>query len=158
MKASGRALDRFLLDLEPVTGLRRLPQPHARREQEALPRRRPDRVAEARFVVAALEPVATAVLDVRPADRQLGGGVELLVDDRAVAHGRADDGVAAGGQSGDERVERFDSMTRFIGESVARRRPHAIGREPEPTCGFPVWASGRHRRPWSPAPLRRCER
>ena len=85
----------LLIDLEPVPALRRAPEPHARREQILLPRGRPGGVAEARVVVAALEPVAASVLDVRPAGRQLVGRFELVVDDRAVANGRPDDGVLA---------------------------------------------------------------
>ena len=68
----------------------RAPEPKAGREEELLPRVRPDGVAEARVVLAALEPVGPRLLPVGPADRQLGRALELVVDDRAVAHRRAE--------------------------------------------------------------------
>ena len=89
-------LDRLLLYLEVDAVLLRLPEPYPRREEEALPGGRADRVAEARVVVPALESVEASVLDVRPPRRQRSSGVEFFVDDRAVAHSRAHDGVTAG--------------------------------------------------------------
>ena len=65
-----RILERLLLDLEAAVAAPRPPEPDARRKQELLPRVRADRVAEARLVLAPLEPVGAGVLDVRPADRQ----------------------------------------------------------------------------------------
>ena len=50
----------------------RAPEPDAGREEKLLPGMRPDCVAEARLVVASLEPVAAGLLDVRPPDRQIG--------------------------------------------------------------------------------------
>ena len=100
------ALGRRLLDLErAVRVAARPPEPDARREQELLPRVRADRVAEARLVVAALEPVAAGLLLVRPADRQLGADVEVVVDDRPVADGRPEHAVAAVAQRADQHLE-----------------------------------------------------
>ncbi len=98
-------LERLLLDLEAVVASLRAPEPDARREQELLPRVRADRVAEARLVVAALEPVGARVLAVLPADRELGGRLEILVDDRAVPDCRPDDAEASTGQRLQEAVE-----------------------------------------------------
>ena len=80
----------LLLDDEAVVLFSRLPQPDAGRQEELLPRVRPDRVAKAGLVVAALEPVAARLLVVSPADRQVGRRLDVVVDDRAVANGRAD--------------------------------------------------------------------
>ena len=86
----------------------RPPEPHARREEEPLPRVRADGVAEARLVLAPLEPVDPAVLTVGPADRKLVGGLELVVDDRAVAHRRPEHAISAISKRTDEIVEHSD--------------------------------------------------
>ena len=132
-------LERFLLDLEAVVPALRTPEPDAGRQEELLPRVRADRVAEARLVVAALEPVAAGVLIVGPADRQIRGRVEVVVDDRAVPHGRADDAEAAAGERLQEAVEGLgldhacldvgqavlsSADVRNRGESLHRCRPH----------------------------------
>ena len=91
-KRERRRIERLLLHLEPaVPGAPRPEQLDARRKQELLPRVRADRVAEARVVVAALEAIRPGLLDVGPADGQLGRGFEIVVDDRALPHlaGRA---------------------------------------------------------------------
>ena len=73
MNASGVATSGSSRHLErAVVTAPRLPQPHARRKQELLPRVRADRIAEARVIVAALETIRAGLLDVGPADRQLG--------------------------------------------------------------------------------------
>ncbi len=80
-------------------------QPHLRRKLKALPRVRADGIAEQRLVVAAGEPVVPAVLLVGPPHRQVGGGPQLAVDDRAVGDGRADHGVPASRERSEELVE-----------------------------------------------------
>ena len=97
---------RLLGELRPaVVAAARLPHPDASGQQPALPRVRPDRVAEARLVVPTLEPVGRGVLHLRPAGRQLVGGSDLLVDDRAFAARRPDDAIAAVAEYADERVQ-----------------------------------------------------
>ena len=71
-----------------------VPQAQHRRMQKLLPRMRPDGIAEQRVVVAASEPVAPAVLLVGPTRRQVGERDDIVIDDRLIAHGRADDAIA----------------------------------------------------------------
>jgi hypothetical protein len=46
-----------------------------------------------------------AVLLIGPTDRKLRGGVDLVINDRAVTDGRSDDGVAAPRERSQQRVE-----------------------------------------------------
>ena len=74
-------------------------------QQVALPGLDADRVSEQRVVVSPPEAVGPAILLVRPADRQVGARLELVVDDRAVADGRPEQPVAAVLKSMQQRVE-----------------------------------------------------
>ena len=106
MKANGRSGGRSSTNsVLPPSSRARLPEAHARGQQPALPRVRPDRVAEQRLVVAALEPVGGRLLHVGPADGQLVGRGDLVVHDRTVADGRPDDAVATIAEDADESVE-----------------------------------------------------
>ncbi len=64
---------RLLLDRESAVAAARLPEAHARGQELALPRVRPDRVAEDGVVVAPREPVGAGRLLVRPAGGEVGG-------------------------------------------------------------------------------------
>ena len=100
-----RRVWRLLLHLEPAVSLTPRPeQLDACREQELLPGVRPDRVAEARVIVAALETIRACLLNVGPADRQLGRGFEIVVDDRALSNLGAEHAEAARGELLDERL------------------------------------------------------
>ncbi len=66
---------------------------------------RPHRVTEQRRVATTLEPVTTSLLDIGPPRRELRRATDLVVDDRAVPHRRADDLVPACTQHIDERPE-----------------------------------------------------
>ena len=68
---------------------------------------RADRVAEARLVVAALEPVDAAVLPVGPADRQVLCRLQVVVDDGAVRDDRPENTEAAIAERIDQMVERL---------------------------------------------------
>jgi hypothetical protein len=81
-----RLVERLLLDDRRAAVRPRAPEPEAGREEELLPRVRPDGVAEARVVLTALKAVGPRLLPVGPADRELSRALELVVDDRAVAH------------------------------------------------------------------------
>jgi hypothetical protein len=70
------------------------PADQSRRMQVPLPRMRSDPMAEEGSVFAPEQAVATALLLVRPADRQVRHALDLVQDDRAVAHGRTDERVA----------------------------------------------------------------
>jgi hypothetical protein len=95
-----------LVDLERAVGAApRAPDRQLRREEEALERVVADGVGEERLVVTALQAERSALLDVDPADGQVVGAGQLVVDQRLRAHGRPDDGVAAIAQRADERVE-----------------------------------------------------
>ena len=124
-----RVLERLLLDLEAVRPAVRLPEPHSRRQQELLPRVRADRVAEARLVVAALESVAAGLLDVLPADRKLRGRLELVVDDRALAHARPQHPEAASGKRNEEVVQglRGDHACLDVGQGVLLTEARSLG-------------------------------
>jgi len=69
---------------------------------------RTDGIAEARVVVPPLEAVRACLLAVGPADRELGRGAQLVVDDCSVAYGRPQNAKAASDEYGDQVVESFD--------------------------------------------------
>ena len=81
------------------------PQAQQRRVQEALPGMRADGVAEQRVVVSALQAVMAAVLLVGPAGGQVGDRLDIVIDDRVVAHGRAEHAEAVRAQAGDQGGE-----------------------------------------------------
>ena len=113
---------RLLLDLRDLAVPASAPQPHTRREQELLPRVRPDGESEARLIVARLDAVRAGVMDLGPARRKLVGRFELVVDDRPVPERRADDSVAAGPKRVDELVQPLEG-------------DHALGcRRPAHSC------------------------
>ena len=89
------------------------PEAQPRREEELLPGVRTDREAEAGLIVAAVQPVAAALGLVRPADRQVGGRLELRVDDRPVAHARPHHAVAACPQRLHESLESVEPDERI---------------------------------------------
>ncbi len=91
----------------PVLVAPRAPQPHLGRQLVALPRVRADVVAEQGLVVATAQPVVAALLLVGPADRQVSATVDLVIDDRAIAHGRTEHGVAATMQRCEKLIERI---------------------------------------------------
>ncbi len=82
------------LDREGIRGLLDREQCQSRGEQILLPRVRPDGVAEIGSVVAALEPIRSPLLLVRPADGQLLQRAHLVEDDRPLRDRRPDDRVA----------------------------------------------------------------
>jgi hypothetical protein len=67
--------------------------------QKALPGMRPDGIAEERVIGAPLEPISPAVLLIGPSNGQLLDPRDRVIDDRPVAHRRADDPVALTRQS-----------------------------------------------------------
>ena len=69
----------------------RPPQPQQRRVQEALPGVGADGVTEQRVIAPALQAVMAARLLVGPAGGKVGDGGDVVVDDRIVAHRRAED-------------------------------------------------------------------
>ena len=71
----------------------------------ALERVRAHGVAEQRRIAAGHQPVAPAVLLIGPSDGQVAGRRDLVVDDGAVAHGGADERVAAIAERIEKRVE-----------------------------------------------------
>ena len=78
--------------------IRRAPRPKEpllRREEKLLPRMRPNDVAKERGVAALLQAISPAILLVRPAGGKLFRAGQRVVDNRAVAHGRADHLIAA---------------------------------------------------------------
>ena len=116
----GRLLD----ELRPAAvAPTRLPEAHARGEQPALPRVRPDRVPEPRLVVAALEPVGGRLLHLGPARGQLVCRGDLVVDDRAFPAGRPDDAVATIAEHADESVQpvEVDDGRGGMGQDELRR-------------------------------------
>ena len=130
-----------------------LPQAHARGQQPALPRLRPDRVAEARFVVAPLQTVRGGLLDLRPPCRQLVSRGDLLVDDRSFPAGRPDDAVPAITEHADERVQavEIDHGRRGMGQDcllghckdrVDSPLSECIGTAPAVSAGIPQSAGG----------------
>jgi hypothetical protein len=103
-----RLVERILLDLERVVAVAlRPPESNARREQKLLPRVRPDRIAEAGFVLPATQPIGCGLLALRPPDRELRGGFQIVVDDRPVADGRSENAVPALSEGTDEGFKRF---------------------------------------------------
>ena len=152
-----RAVRLVLLDDEAVVLLARPPEADAGRQQELLPRVRPDRVPEAGLVVAALEPVAARLLVVRPADREIGRRLDVVVDDRAVAHRRADGPKAVRRERPQQIVEglgldhgRCDvrQARPLLRPSPASAVPYPGGvRRIQPRCAVAVgWLGGRWRR------------
>ena len=71
---------------------------------------RADRVTEERVVVAADEPIVSAVLLVGPALGQIGDRVDVVVDDRLIAERRAENAVAALLQSAQKGGEPVDGQ------------------------------------------------
>src|SRR5271166_6740232 len=87
-----------------------LPPPHRpqtfdRRMQEALPRMRSYCKPEHRLVVAPLQPIASGFLLVGPTGRQISDARNRIIDDRAVAHRRAEHFVVAADQRVDQRLQ-----------------------------------------------------
>ena len=124
-----------------------------RRQQLGLPRVRADGVAEDGLVVAAGEPVRRRGLLVRPAGRKGGGGGELGVHDRAVAHRRADDPVATLAQGAEQRIEFRGSQRDSLGRGLCWHGPPSAlehstvdaqrHRWPAGSrCGFSAWTRG----------------
>ena len=92
------------------------PQPLLRRMQELLPRMRADSEAEQRLIITLLQPVGPAVLLVSPTDWKIGDRIQLVVDNRAIADGRADNLIAAAG----ERIEQPLEMSVFESEFASK--------------------------------------
>ena len=119
----GRRVVALLGDLELAVGAAPgPPELQLGRVQEPLPGLRADRVAEQRLVVAAAQPVGAAVLLVGPADREVVAAGDLVVDDRAVAHRRADQLEAALAQGREELVERTPVDRDRLRHSAGRHR------------------------------------
>src|SRR5204862_6666281 len=74
---------------------------------------RPGLVSEAGLVFSPLQPVVAGRLLGRPADREVGGGAQLVVDDRAIASLRPEHPVAT-------RVQRPDEILQRLGRENAR--------------------------------------
>lgn len=86
---------RLRLDLHGITAHPGAPQALLRWVQKRFPRLCTHSVAEERIVTATLQSVVTAVLHVRPAARQVGTGLDVIVNDDIVAHDRAEQAVPA---------------------------------------------------------------
>jgi hypothetical protein len=88
---------RLLLEPQQLAALidPRAPQRHVGGQAQLLPRVRTHGVAEQRFIAPPSQPVVPAVLFVGPADRQLSGSRDLVVDNGAVAGGGPEHGVSA---------------------------------------------------------------
>jgi hypothetical protein len=69
----------------------------------------PDGEAEARRVVAPLDPIGAGIVNLGPPGRQLVGRLELVVDDRTVPEPRPDDLVTPVPESVDELVQAIES-------------------------------------------------
>ncbi len=146
----GRLLDELGLA---AVGPARLPESHPRGQEPALPRVRPDRVAEPRLVVAALEPVGGRLLHLRPAGGQLVGRGDLLVHDRALAARRPDDAVPSIAEHADERMQAVevddggrgmgqDSLLVHSRDSVDSPPSRGIGTAPARCAGMPQSGGG----------------
>jgi hypothetical protein len=115
-------------------------------EQERLPGVRTRVVAEERLVVAARDPVGPPFLHVGPANRQPGGGVEFLENDRPVAQRRADKRVAPARQGLKECVQRLPVDRRGCTDTGHRRSLHtAQGCEDGTVPDASAWRSRRRR-------------
>src|SRR5262249_25939892 len=82
------------------------PEPHLRRRQKLFPRMRADGETEQRLIITFLQAVAPAVLLISPTGRKISDRAQLIVDNRAIAYGRADDLIPAAG----ERIEQLLEM------------------------------------------------
>ena len=90
----------FVLDdREAIALAAGLPEPLDWRMEKALPGMRPDGLAEERSVAAPLEPISPTVLLIGPSHGQFIEAPNGLVDDRTIAHRRADNPVALARQS-----------------------------------------------------------
>ena len=78
-------------------------QREQRRVQEALPGMRADGIAEQRGVIAPAQAIMAAVLLVGPARRQVVEQLDVVIDDRLVAPGGAEQAKALRAQGGDQR-------------------------------------------------------
>ena len=89
---------------------------------------RPDRVAEPRLVLAALETVGAAVLAIRPASRKVAVLLELVVNDRAVPQRRPENEESALPQHSDEGAEPFGGDDRGLGlQHCSQRESRRVG-------------------------------
>src|SRR5262249_15415346 len=88
------------------------PQPLLRRMQKLLPRMWADGVTKERLIITLPQPVAPSVLLLSPTCRKISNGIQLFVDNRAIAHGRADNLISEVG----ERIEQLLEMRSFESE------------------------------------------
>ena len=134
---------RLFLDLRCAAVQPGTPESNSRGEQELLPGVRPDREAEARLVVAALDAVRARVVDLRPARRQLVGRGQLVVEDRALAELGADDLVTACLERPDEAAQPIEPdhevgcpLPNHYSDIVPKERPYYLGADAHPSCGL----------------------
>ena len=124
MKASGRFVRCVLLDLERALAVpARTPQPQPGREQMALPRVGADVVGEQRRARALRDSVGPALLLVGHARGQIGGRPDLVVDDRALAHRRADELETLAEECLEEVVEPLTLEHAHDGHRLCRTAP-----------------------------------
>ena len=137
-----RIVERLLLDLEAAVSAAGLPEPDARRAEELLPGMRADREAEARLVVAPLEPVAPASCVVCPPDRQRRRPTRAP---RRRSRRRARSGRGRGSRASAARrralrarSDRRSRVSQALSQRLehGRRRVSDIGAGAAPVCGF----------------------
>ena len=75
--------------------------------QESFPRLRADRKSEQRAVFATLEMIASRLLPIRPANRQIVNARYRVIDDGAIPNCRPHHPVASDGEAIDERLQTF---------------------------------------------------
>jgi hypothetical protein len=92
------------LDRDAVLGPAHRPQRFDRPVQKALPGLRTHGEPEQRAVVAPLQAIASGLLTVRPAGRQIGKARDPVIDDRIVPHRRADHLVVFRGEYIEQRL------------------------------------------------------
>src|SRR5262245_17685517 len=105
------------------------PEPLRRRMQELFPRVRADSETEQRLIITLLQTVAPTVLLISPTDWKVGDGIQLFIDNRVIADGRADNLISAAG----ERIEQLLETGAFESE-FDLKLSHGLSSRPKPTA------------------------